>query len=54
MAIPNYQMFMLPVLKSVKENEPLKYSRLIELVTNQFNFSPDEKKEMIPSGKMTV
>lgn len=54
MAIPNYQMFMLPVLKSVKENEPLKYSRLIELVTNQFNFFPDEKKEMIPSGKMTV
>ncbi|MFA6301695.1 MAG: restriction endonuclease [Legionella sp.] len=54
MAIPNYQTFMLPVLKSVNGNEPLKYSTLIELVTNQFNFSPDEKKELIPSSKMTV
>lgn len=54
MAIPNYQMFMLPVLKTVEGNDPLQYSKLVDLVTNQFNFSQDEKKEMIPSGKVTV
>lgn len=54
MAIPNYQILMLPVLKSIEGNELLQYSKLVELVTNQFNFSQDEKKEMIPSGKTTV
>ncbi len=54
MAIPNYQVFMLPMLKILRKHEKIKSSELIRLMGDWFNLSENEKEEMLSSGRTTV
>lgn len=51
MAIPNYQEIMLPLLKLAADGE-IHHSRATrENLADHFSLTPDERKEMLPSGK---
>ena len=47
--IPNYQKFMLPVLKSAK-NGPVSISDLIDDIANEANISEDDRKIKTSTG----
>ena len=51
MAIPNYQEIMLPLLKFAADGEVHHTREAREALANHFGLSPDERKEMLPSGK---
>lgn len=53
MSIPDYQTFMLPVLRKAAVGE-VKISTVIEELADEFGLSDDEKAELLPSGKQTV
>lgn len=53
MSIPDYQAFMLPVLRKAAGGE-VKISSVIEELAEEFSLSDDEKAELLPSGKQTV
>ena len=53
MAIPDYQTLMLPVLKSAADGE-VKISDVVELLAVQCHLTPEERAELLPSGKQTV
>lgn len=53
MSIPDYQTFMLPVLRKASRGE-VKISSVIEELTEEFGLTDDEKAELLPSGKQTV
>ncbi len=53
MSIPDYQTFMLPVLRKAAGGE-VKISSVIEELAEEFSLSDDEKAELLPSGKQTV
>lgn len=53
MSIPDYQKFMLPVLRKAAGGE-VKISSVIEELADEFGLSEDEKAELLPSGKQTV
>ncbi|MBK0329499.1 restriction endonuclease [Rhodobacteraceae bacterium F11138] len=53
MSIPDYQTFMLPVLRKAAGGE-VKISSVIEELSDEFGLSEDEKAELLPSGKQTV
>jgi restriction system protein len=53
MSIPDYQTFMLPVLKK-SQNGEVKISTVIEELSEEFNLTEDEKAELLPSGKQTI
>lgn len=51
MAIPDYQSIMLPLLKLAGDGEIHKFRVTVEELAKYFNLTPDEKKELLPSGK---
>ncbi len=54
MSIPDYETLMLPLLKilaDAKEHEPLE---LTESLADQFNLTPEERKQVLPSGRKPV
>lgn len=53
MAIPDFQTLMLPVLRSAEAGE-VKISDVVELLADQFQLSPEERSELLPSGKQTT
>lgn len=53
MSIPDYQTFMLPVLRKAAGGE-VKISSVIEELSDEFGLSEDERAELLPSGKQTV
>lgn len=54
MAVPEFQSFMLPVLKLFSDNLEHSTSECINEVINYFKLSDDEIKELVPSGKQTL
>ncbi len=54
MAIPNYQMLMLPVLKLAANGEEHKFSQAVEELADEFNLSTEERNELLPSGSQAV
>jgi len=54
MTVPDYQSLMLPVLKTLSNQEELKTRELVEKLSSEFNLSDEDKKELLPSGKQPV
>lgn len=53
MPIPDYQTLMLPVLKAAVSGE-IKVPVAAEIVADHFGLTPDEREEMLPSGKQRL
>lgn len=53
MAIPDFQSVMLPVLCSAEAGE-VKISDVVEQLADQYQLTPEEKSELLPSGKQTT
>ena len=53
MAIPNFQMLMLPVLHASANGE-VKISDVVGLLANQLGLTESELSELLPSGKQTT
>ena len=56
MAIPDYQTFMLPVLRYVGErpNEAVLIRDLFPVLAKQFALSEEDLRELLPSGATTT
>lgn len=53
MAIPDYQTLMLPLLKSLDDNQPHSMRELFESLSTQFNLNDEDMSERVPSGRET-
>ena len=53
MAIPSFQMLMLPVLRASANGE-VKISDVVDLLANQMELTDSELSELLPSGKQTT
>ena len=53
MAIPDYQSLMLPVLVASSRGE-VRIGQVVENIADQLGLSPEERSELLPSGKQTV
>jgi restriction system protein len=53
MPIPNYQSLMLPVLVASSKGE-VRIGSVVEELANQLGLNPQERSELLPSGKQTV
>ena len=53
MPIPDYQILMLPILKLVATQE-LTNKACVERIADQFSLSPEEREQLLPSGKQTI
>lgn len=53
MAIPDYQYLMLPVLLAASKGE-VRISHVIEELAEQLKLTPEERSELLPSGKQTI
>ncbi len=51
MAIPDYETLMLPILKLLADKKSRKTSELVKSMIGEFNISPEDAKELIPSGR---
>jgi restriction system protein len=54
MSIPDYQMVMLPLLKLIAEHGPINRRDAAQLVSDVFNLTESEHRELIPSGRATI
>ena len=54
MAIPDYQTFMLPLLQLAEDGKEHKLSKAIEVLSDKFNLSEEEKETLLPSGTQTI
>src|SRR3990172_5350101 len=53
MAVPDFQSFMLPLLKAVSDGKEYNLSEVVDKLAEQFQFSNQDKKELLPSGRKT-
>ena len=53
MPIPDYQSLMLPVLSTASRGE-VRIGEVAEQLADQLGLSPEERSELLPSGKQTV
>ncbi len=53
MPIPDYQTLMLPVLKRAAQGET-RVPEIEEKIAAEFNLTPDERNQMLPSGRQKV
>ncbi|WP_319416453.1 restriction endonuclease [Marispirochaeta aestuarii] len=51
MSIPDYETLMLPILKLLSDEKSRKTSELVNSMIKEFNISPEDAKELIPSGR---
>lgn len=51
--IPDYQTLMRPVLECARK-EPRKISDVVDEISNHFELSVDERRQLLPSGKQTT
>lgn len=51
MAVPDYQSFMLPLLKAVSDGSEHTINETTETLAQQFNLTDQDRKELLPSGK---
>lgn len=54
MPIPDYQKLMLPLLKLLANGQELHFSPLVNILSDEFNLSDEERKQLLPSGQMTT
>ena len=54
MGIPDYQTIMLPLLNFISDGEEHKSRDVAEHISNEFNLSEDERKELLSSGKQPI
>jgi restriction system protein len=54
MAIPDYQTFMLPLLKFISDNKEHSLRETIEHLSETFNLTEYERKELLPSGTQPI
>lgn len=54
MAIPDYQMLMLPLLEILRDGKEIYFSPLVDVLADKFNLNEDERKQLLPSGQMTT
>lgn len=54
MAIPDYQMIMLPLLKFAGDKKEHSLQEATEYISNLFNLTEEEKKELLPSGQQPI
>lgn len=52
--IPDFQKIMLPVLELLKDKEEHTLQELISIISDNFELSDYEKKELLPSGGQTI
>ena len=52
--IPDYQTIMLPVLQLLDDRREHSLQETIEYIGNQFSVSPEERRELLPSGKQSI
>ena len=53
MAIPDYQSIMLPLLELAGDNKSHLVHDAVDLLAQQFSLTNDEKREVIPSGRVS-
>ena len=51
MAVPDYQSFMLPLLKLADDNEEHTLHEAFDALAKQFNLSSEDRNELLPSGQ---
>ena len=49
MAIPDFQTLMLPVLELLKDGKPVKLSEMVEIMSDKYNLTEEERNEWLPS-----
>lgn len=54
MPIPDYQTVMLPLLKLVASQGPIKLKDARRLISDQFNLTEQERAALLPSGKQPI
>lgn len=54
MAIPDYQTLMLPLLKLASDSKEYTIHEAVEILSQQFNLSKEEREKMLHSGQQTV
>ena len=52
--IPDYQTIMLPVLNLLGDHKEHSLQETIEYIVGQFKVSPEERRELLPSGKQAI
>jgi len=50
MGIPDYQTIMLPLLKFASDKDEHRFREAVENLSQEFNLSEDERRELLPSG----
>ena len=53
MAIPDYQSIMLPLLELAADNQIRRVHEAVDLLARQFRLTDEEKREVIPSGRVS-
>lgn len=51
MPIPDFQTIMLPLLKLTADRKEYRVNDLVEILSDQFNLTDEERKELLPSGQ---
>lgn len=52
--IPDYQTIMLPMLKLLADQKEHSLHETIEHIVSQFDVTPEERRELLPSGKQSI
>lgn len=50
MAIPDFQTLMLPLLELLKDGNPVKLSEMVEIMSDKYDLTEEERNEMLASG----
>ncbi len=53
MAVPDYQSLMLPVLM-VSADRETRVGEAVDRLAEQLNLTPDERTQLLPSGRQTL
>lgn len=51
MAVPDFQAIMLPLLRSTADGDDHAFAEVVALLEAEFGLTPEEKAELLPSGK---
>lgn len=54
MPIPDYQSLMLPLLELLQDKQTWKVSDLADALAKRFDVSPEERRELLPSGRQAT
>lgn len=54
MGIPDYQTIMLPLLKLISDRKEHSLQDAIDTLADQFRLTPEERRELLPSGKQAI